>query len=479
MTLRPLFTRNRLSAALLGASLLTFGTTALAKTATVSNTNDFGEGSLREALASGATDVVVTAAGDIGIDSTLVYSGDREIRIFGTGQTVKASGDFTLLEIANGANLTVVGLNFEGIGGFDIHNQSTAGSAAGKGIFVDVQDDQRGMVKLVLQDVTVSNVANHGIHVSDCDLADACGGGATGDGGGSDASISVSLTNVTVSAVGLGKFDADGVRVDERDKGSIIFSARGSLFEGVGADGVELDEGQDGNVTATVVDSTFKNNGSYCDPAVLKPQLEDFLGEFDDEEEFDEEEAVIEADIPGPVTGSLDDGCFEYEVDFYDSGFVEAFEYAIDTDDGFDIDEEGNGVLRARLVSSKVNGNLDEGVDFDEADRGSIEVVIIDTVAFDNTDDGFKFSEEGLSGIEAVVHRSIAADNGGKGFVFEEEDNGSVNVLVSLVKTENNDDSDDTGLEVVQDDKGKGTLTVESSMILDGIDADGVEVIEN
>lgn len=469
-----LFQRTALAAAVLGASSI-----AIAHTATVTNTNDFGAGSLRDALASGATEIVVVAQGDIPIDSTLVYGGDRELSVYGAGQTIQATGDFTLLEVSRGANLNIVGLNFEGIGGFGIENQAADPDNAGKGIFVDVLENQRGTVRLTLEDVTVSNVANHGIHVSDCDLADSCGAGATGDGGGSAASIAVRLTNVAVRNVGLGKFDADGVRVDERDRGSITFNATGSVFEGVGADGVELDEGQAGRVTATVVGSQFINNGSYCDPDLLEDQLADFLGAFDDEAEFDEVEAVRPEEVPGPVVGSLDDGCFEYEQDLYDSGFVEAYEYGIDTDDGFDIDEEGSGVLRALLVDTEVRGNLDEGIDFDEADRGNIEVVIINTRALDNTDDGFKFSEEGNADIRAVVHMSQSVDNGGKGFVFEEEDNGSLDVLIDNVKTENNDDSDDTGVEVVQDGRGTGTLTIESSMLVDGVDADGVTVNQN
>ena len=331
-------------------------------------------------------------------------------------------------------------------------------------------------MKLTLAEVKVSNVANHGVHVSDCDLADACGAGATGAGGGSAASISVSFTNVAIENVGNGKFDADGLRVDERDKGSITFTAVDSTFTGVGADGVELGEGQDGRVEATVLGSRFNDNGGYCNPEILEDELEEFLGAFDDEDEFDLEEMVAPADLPGKVVGSSDDGCFEYEVDFYDSGFVEAYEYAIDVDDGFDIDEEGNGSLRVQILNSEIRNNLDEGVDFDEADRGSIDPVIADTRASGNTDDGYKFSEEGNGGIDALVLRSGSEENGGKGFVFEEEDNGSLEVSLEQVVTRDNDDSDDTGVEVVQGGRGTGVLHLNASSIEDGIDADGVTI---
>jgi hypothetical protein len=65
--------------------------------------------------------------------------------------------------------------------------------------------------------------------------------------------------------------------------------------------------------------------------------------------------------IPGPVTGSPDDGCFERAVDTYDDGSVEEYEFAIDVDDGFDIDEAGPGSMFVTVTGSVMDGNLDEG----------------------------------------------------------------------------------------------------------------------
>ena len=61
--------------------------------------------------------------------------------------------------------------------------------------------------------------------------------------------------------------------------------------------------------------------------------------------------------------------------------------------------------------------------------------------------------------------------------MFEEESDGDLAVTVVRSSTANNDDSDDTGIEAVQEDAGTGTLTVRSSDIADGIDADGVNEI--
>ena len=444
----------------------------------VTNGDDSGEGSLRAAIESGKSKIKIAKSVEtINILSTLDYTGEKALTIKGSGQTVSAAGNFTLLAATNGADLTVSNLNFAGPGGFDVEHRGDIDEKgdpvpAGKGIFVDVRDDQTGTVKLVLKNVSVSGVANHGIHVSDCSLADDCGGGSGGGGEGSDASIKVILTGVEVNDAGNGKFDADGLRVDERGDGSITAYITASSFTYVGADGVELDEGNDGDVNTDIKFTDFSNNGNYCDPAVIGPFVP-----VPDEGEYDESEAIPESLIPSPPYGSADDNCIEREVDTYDSGFVEAFEFGIDLDDGIDIDEAGEGSLNSLMLMSTITGNLDEGVDYDEEDGGDINVKYIGTSASGNKDDGYKHSEEGEGGVFGKVTISSAMDNGGKGFVFEEEDEGDLAVRVVASKTANNDDSDDTGIEAVQEDEGKGTLKVRNSDIADGIDTDGVDEI--
>ncbi|MDA7427344.1 hypothetical protein PGB28_02655 [Primorskyibacter aestuariivivens] len=454
-----------------------WGSTVLAETTIlVTNANDSGDGSLRAALESAAASdtarqIVIVTKDDIAIASTLTYAGQAAIAIHGQGQTVSLAGNATLLAATAGANLTIRNLNFAGPGGFDIQNRGDLnGASAGKGIFVDVRDDQTGLVVLSLDTVTVSGVAGHGVHVSDCTLADACGGGGGGAGEGSPASIAVDFDNVTIDNVGNGSFDADGLRVDERGAGDILFAATDSLFTRVGADGIELDEGQAGGVYVTETGSRFVNNGGYCDPAILSAFLPaEAEGEF-------EQGARAEADIPGPVTGSPDDACIEREVALYDDGSVEEYEFGLDLDDGFDIDEAGPGGLDVVMINSEISNNLDEGVDFDEEGPGGITASFIGTTASGNTDDGYKLSEEDAGGIQGLMQGAASRDNGGKGAVFEEEDAGGVVVRVADSMTSGNDDSDDTGLEVVQEDAGQGTLTVINSDIADGIDAEGVTV---
>lgn len=458
----------------LAVAALTIAPAAFANAPILVTSNaDTGAGTLRAALDEAAkmdgAQIVIVTKDDIEIASTLAYAGTAPVEIFGAGQTVKTAENVTLLAATEGADLTVADLTFEGPGGFTIENRGDLDGPAGKGIFVDLRDDQTGTVTLTLTNVTVKGVANHGIHVSDCSLADDCGGGGGGAGEGSPASIAVVLTNVVVDDAGYGKFDADGLRVDERAEGDITLIAAGSLFTKVGADGVELDEGQVGSVFATITDTRFIENGGYCVPSIMEP----FIPE-EDEGEF-EDNVRAEADIP-MITGTPDNTCIERAVDLYDSGFVEEFEFALDLDDGIDLDEAGEGGLVVTMIDSVISDNLDEGVDFDEEGAGDIIVNFIRNTATGNTDDGYKMSEEDDGAVLGTVVASKAETNGGKGFVFEEEGAGDLVVRAFEAMTAKNDDMDKTGFEVVQDDEGTGLLVLTASDITDGIDDEGVTV---
>ncbi|MEM6580586.1 MAG: hypothetical protein AAF699_04900 [Pseudomonadota bacterium] len=462
-----MFPKTTIASAVLLANAA-FTLQAAAAPSVVTNGLDSGEGSLREALSTTSGEVVIATKEDIEIVEPLQYDGEGDLIILGNGQTVRTSYNVNLLEITQGANLTINNLDFEGPGGFDIENRGDEGEVAGKGIFVDVADDQTGTVKLVLNDVSVSGVANHGIHISDCNLADDCGGGSGGGGEGSAAGIEITFNNVHVADVGYGRFDADGLRADERDGGSVRFMAYDSSFLRVGADGIELDEGQDGGVFITVSDTDMSRNGGYCDPGVLEPFLE---GEFALEDEVTEEELESSFEF-----GSPDDRCLEVdEVELFEGDeFVQSYVLAIDLDDGIDLDEAGDGAISALIFDSKIERNLDEGVDLDEEGQGALSAYYVNTKANRNTDDGFKLTEEDEGAVNGFVFGVVARNNGGKGLVFEEADQGGLDVIVQNTKTARNDDNDDTGIEAVEEDSGSGTLTVENSTIKDGFDLDGV-----
>ena len=442
----------------------------------VTTTGNAGEGSLRAAVnaasqSGNASQIVIAVSGDIVIDQSLIYTGEAPLEIIGNGQRVRSDANTDLLVSANGGDLAISDLAFEGPGGFSVLNRGDVnGQTAGKGIFLDVREDQTGTVELALKNVSVKGVANHGIHVSDCTLADDCGGGAGGAGAGSPASLHIQFDNVSVDGVGNGKFDADGLRADERGVGDIYLSANGSEFARVGADGLELDEGQAGSIHSTVVQSALIDNGPYCDPDILAEYMPAVP-----EDSFEDGMRQL-SEIPQAVTGTPDDNCFQREVSFYDSGSVEEYEFGLDLDDGVDYDEADSGDLNLTMVRSTVSGNYDEGVDMDEAGPGDGNLRYVDTLAYGNADDGFKMSEEDAGGIDGAAIGSVSRDNGGVGMVFEEASDGDLMMQISNVHTVNNDDGNDTGLEIAQEGAGMGQLSVTNSEIEDGMEVEGSSV---
>ena len=438
----------------------------------VTSTADSGAGSLRAALSAAAeaetaATVVILAEGAIMLQSGLRYEGTAPLNLFGNRTEIVTSANDTVLTISQGADLYVRNVSFEGPGSFSIENRPEG--AAGKGIFVDLRDDQEGTVRLALENVRVTGVAGHGVHVSDCSLADDCGGGEGGAGDGAPAGIEVFTAGVEIVDVGHGGFDADGLRVDERGPGDIRFTALSSRFADAGADGVELDEGQDGDVIIRVTGSAFEGNGAYCDPSLLIDRLPEVL------EAAFEAGAKAEAEIPGPVTNLPDNRCVEREVDLHEDGSVASYAFAIDTDDGFDVDEAGKGSIVAVLERTGFVSNLDQGLDFDEEDAGDINLTLVGTVARDNTDVAYKASEDGKGSVIGAMISAIADGNGGAGVVLEEEDKGDVTVRAHRMRSQFNDGGE-TGLEVTQEGEGTGTLKVIDSQIAEGIAAEGVVV---
>ena len=209
---------------------------------------DDGPGSLREALQTSVpAGGTLTLAIDkrikkIDILSTLQYDGSAPLEIVGLGDMPKivADGDFDVFATTGCTDLSIKNVAFKGPGNFSIENQGD-----GKGIFFDVPDNATGDVSFALEDVKVSGTAWHGVLVSDCTEAE-CGNGNGGEGDGSSASVLLTLKRVTVENAGKGKFDGDGVRVNERGAGSITATIEDSKFNNNGADGVEFDEAGQG-----------------------------------------------------------------------------------------------------------------------------------------------------------------------------------------------------------------------------------------
>ena len=409
------------------ASLLFTPMISVASTTLVTSSANDGPGSLREALASGADVIEIDeSVGTIFITETLEYTGFVALQVVGTGQMIDGSGLTDnlapIFEVSNGADLSMFDLSFDGGGGYDYFNPG-----GGKGIFVNVPEDRTGVVSLKLTGVSVYDVGNHGIHVSDCSLGDDCGGGSGGGGEGSPASIDVKLVDVLVDGAGFGKQDADGVRVDDRNDGDIFFSAVNSAFVNVGADGVELDEGNDGSVFLEVRNNVFYANGAYCLP-------------WNDD----------------PVEGAPCD----------DDGDA-------DVDDGFDVDEAGDGSIEGFVRNNYVVDNYDEGLDFDEEDDGGFDIVLASNVAVGNEDEGVKLSEEDGGSIHAMLRSHYSEDNNGsrEGIEIEEEDGGAVTVVVTGSDFVGGDDE---VLKIEEDGGDGGTVKVRGSSVV--LDLDGIDM---
>lgn len=405
----------------------------------VTNGNDNGAGSLRAALSSGASRIVISKDVEtILISSTLEYAGDRALRLQGGGQTIQADGDFTLLSVLNGANLMVSNLTFQGIGGFkfDVKNDDIV-AGTGKGIFVDVPDDATGTVQVTLANVTVRDVANHGVHISDCSLADDCGGGSGGGGEGSPASVKVTLRGVTIDNAGSGKFDADGLRVDDRGAGSIDARIFNSVFTNMGADGVELDEGNEGNVTVDVRNANFVTNGDYC------------LGGWDTREEADANKDAIFAASEGACNDDDD----------------------LDVDDGMDVDEAGDGSFSGAFSKVIVYGNFDEGLDLDEEGAGDTDLVFTNVSGAANDGEHIKISEEDDGDNRAVLVNVMGVNGGDDGTQIESEDAGDTFVEIYDSVFLNNAKK---GAKITSE--GGGTAKVRNSQI-DKLDLENVEEI--
>ena len=454
----------------IGVALLS--TTAYAAPVQVVNGKDSGKGSMRaalEAVAAGQSNsIIVMTKDNIEIATPLVYNGQAPLSIYGNGQTIETDKNINLLSITEGADVNLSGLKFEGPGGFSIEKRGDNNGEAGKGIFVKLRHDQTGTLTVTLNDVEVSGVAGHGIHMSDCNVAGNCGAGAGGKGDGSAASIAVNAYNVKVHDIGYGRVDGDGLRVDERNEGDIFFTAHNSSFTHVGADGVELDEGQNGSVIVNVSNVDFSDNGGYCQKDLLEGLLPSPT-----EAEFKQGEMSADK-VPAAITGSPDDLCFEREVELYKDGSVEVYEFGIDFDDGFDIDEAGNGGIQAVIYSSTIDNNLDEGLDFDEEGDGNIEITIVDTSAKGNTDDGFKITEEHNGDLNAFFSSVKSEKNNGKGIVLESKDDGIVSALIENSKTEDNDKGKKSGIKI----KGKGVISLKNSDIKDGFKAKKADIVK-
>ena len=125
-------------------------------------------------------------------------------------------------------------------------------------------------------------------------------------------------------------------------------------------------------------------------------------------------------------------------------------------DDGFDIDEAGPGDLWALIVgtpcaetSTRASTSARKTKAGSSSRSGAPPPRTTPTTA--------SRSSRARPAASRRCSTSVTSkDNGGNGAVFKQHDAGDLTVVVDQTKTANNDDSDKTGLKVVQDGDGRG-----------------------
>ena len=412
------------------------------------------EADLRAALdaasASGTRATIRLAPGtSIVLTSTLLHTGSSPLEIDGRGATLTGP-DGHALAFTGGGDLVIRDLTVEGAGEH--------------GIYVEVPAARAGTLAVTLRRVALRDNGFAGLWLDD-QVHD------------SPASISLTVLETEVSGnntAGIGEgldyagiiaaADKDGIRVNEGGMGDLTVFIQDSHFFGNQADAVELDETGPGDVLSRVVKSTFNDNGD---------QLQ----------------------FPDEVPAGFPDDPSEYEKDL---------------EDGFDIDENDDGSVRAHFVNVEANGNEDEGIDLDETFDGSIHVSGNGIVANNNFGAGIQLTEsedepDTDGGIVVNLSNVTASDSrDSRGIRLEEFQAGDV---IGRIVNGTFDGNDSDGFRIEQIDDGAidflflgsvftnngsqglqleeaGTVTLVNPTFggngdgpEDDIDADGVEVI--
>jgi hypothetical protein len=234
----------------------------------------------------------------------------------------------------------------------------------------------------------------------------------------SAASVEVSVTDSRFLNNGYSVSDRDGIRVNEGGPGSIAFNSWNSVMGDNAADGIELDEQGDGDVTIDVRRTQILRNGIF-DP--------------------------------------------------------------LDLDDGFDIDEAGNGSILGTVVSTVASHNYEEGLDFNENDAGDLRVDLTDVEANFNREEGIDYEEDDdfagggdlVSVMDRVTSKGNGASGGDGGLKIREKGMGNLRVTLSnIIATQNSL----AGIHVRESDGGSATLVSIANAVTNGNAGAGIEV---
>ena len=414
---------NRLLAGLAACALSlgqssTVTTHASSGAVLVSNDNDAGPGSFRDAVAQANADPGVAhiqftgRVSVIALQQTVVYTGTQPLTINGNSATIDGSG------LAGGAA-------FLSTGGGDLAvSRLTVRNAPAEGIAVEVPSTATGTLHVSLFRVEIRGNRGHGVLVND-QVDSSAPDGVQPNADGSAASVDVAVVNSIFADNGYGVSDRDGLRVNEGGDGDLIITVKHSAAIDNAADGIEVDERGAGDVRVDVFGSQVLRNGKF-DP--------------DD----------------------LDDG---FDIDEYNDGSVIGIVASTSASDnyeeGLDFNENNAGDLRVDLVNVEVNGNREEGVDYEEDDDfaggGDLVTAMSHVVTNGNGanggDAGLKIREKGAGDLVAVVSGAEASGNVIGGISVREDAAGSLRSSIDHATTVGN-----TGRGIDFDENAAGDL---------------------
>lgn len=316
-----------------------------------------------DAVAAGDESTIIVQ-GRIVLDAPLVYTGDNDLTLLGRGARIV--GPFAEIDAPTpsaarvgeptvGDALQIFGAPDLAIEGVRFEGQT------GHGIYFEVYAEATGTVGI---DLTGVDFRGQGLSALWFEDQENAAGPIE-----SDASVSLSLERVSVRGTGFADGPSDICALNDEDLGC----------EWADFDGMRINEGGLGDIAMD-----FRNV--------------DFRGNAGDGIEFDETDA-------GAVLGAVTNGSFD------DNGSQPQF--PVDLEDGFDIDEAGDGGIRLAMERVSINGNIDEGLDLDEEGNGDVELSLVRVNAIGNQDDNVKVSED--ADLEDV---GPAGDTGGVFFSF-------------------------------------------------------------
>ena len=392
----------------------------------VTNSNDGGAGSFRDAIsqangnASIATIGFLPGVSTIQLQSTVTYTGTQDLTINANHATLDGSSAGGSAFVASGGgDLTLIGL--------------TVANASGQGVEVQVPASATGTMRVALTDVKITGNAGHGFMVDD-------------QLNNSAASLDVSVTDSRFAGNGYSVSDRDGIRINEGGVGSIVFNSWNSRMEDNAADGIELDETGDGDVSIDVRRTTISRNGIF-DPLDL-------------DDGFDIDEAGP-GHIRGQVTSSSANNNFE---------------------EGLDFNENDAGDLRVDLSDVEANGNREEGIDYEEDDDfagGGDLVTTMDRVMTNGNgssggDGGLKIREKGVGDLDVTLTNIIASQNSLAGVHLRETEAGNSRISIDGAVANGNSGSTGHGIELREGSTGNITAASVRNVTTSGNSGFGV-----